>query len=101
MTTHILKVIKPFFKELKNGNKKFEVRFNDRNFQAGDNLILKEYCSKTEKFTGKRISKGITYVLTGGQFGIEEGYVVLSLGCPLLTPEEKETVRFMRENKLI
>jgi hypothetical protein len=37
--------------------------------------------------TGREAQYVITYVLTGGQFGIEPGYVVLGLG-PVAQPGE-------------
>lgn len=39
----------------------------------------KGYC-KDKHGKSMEISRTITYVLTGGQFGIEAGYVVLGLG---------------------
>ena len=45
-----------FFKEIKDGKKNFEVR-------PGDLLILREWDPKTEKYTGRKIGKKVTYVL--------------------------------------
>lgn len=69
------------------GSKKFEVRKNDRNYQLGDELLLKEFVPKgyyedgfiDDQFTGRILHRRIDYILHGGQFGIEEGYVVMSL----------------------
>ncbi len=37
---HELKIIPDFFEAVASGKKKFEVRYDDRGYQAGDELIL-------------------------------------------------------------
>ena len=59
------------------GNKPFDVRENDRNFQVGDVLTLCEYEPETEQFTGKTITRWVSYVLQGGVFGIQPNWCVL------------------------
>lgn len=76
MKRHILKVLPEFFTPLAKGVKNFEVRLNDRNYQVGDELLLREFQGD---YTGSIILRRIQYILPGGQFGIEEGYVVLAL----------------------
>lgn len=82
--THELKVWPAYYGPLASGEKTFEVRLDDRGFQRGDRLKLSEYLPKGSSFgpwgyTGQECWREITYVLTGGQFGIEPGYVVLGL----------------------
>lgn len=85
--THELKTHPHFFSSILSGVKKFEVRKNDRNYQLGDELILKEYTPdgyyedglNNETYTGRILHRRIDYILDGGQFGIEHGYVVMSL----------------------
>jgi len=77
---HVLKINNEFFHAIAKGEKTFEVRKNDRNFRVGDVLYLKEYSQKIEEYSGDKIYKKIIYILEGGQFGIEPGYVVLGLG---------------------
>ncbi len=97
--THTLKVEHEYMDALKCGDKTFEVRRDDRGFQKGDKLILCRYgkCRDTGRSYGfmdsngvvvssyvttpsvDRIERKISYILTGGQFGIEPGYVVLGL----------------------
>lgn len=43
MKTHELKLDVKYFGEVKNGNKCFEIRKNDRDFQVGDVLELKAF----------------------------------------------------------
>jgi len=42
---HVLKTVQPYFEALWSGEKRFEVRKNDRGFQVGDSLCLREYIS--------------------------------------------------------
>lgn len=85
---HHLKTWPEYFRQLKSGEKTFEVRKDDRFFQVGEELLLEEfvpegYFPEDEKqepyLTGNICHRKITYVLRGGQFGIEKGYVVLGL----------------------
>lgn len=91
--THILKTRPVYFDAVKSGDKNFEVRRDDRGFQKGDVLVLRRTLPDrpdlVEYGLGAKVAHEITrqiaYVLTGGQFGIEPGYVVLGLAP---TPQE-------------
>lgn len=77
-TTHHLKTWPAYFYAVERGDKTFEVRKNDRCFQAGDSLLLECYDpEKLDHNHGRRIERRVTFVLPGGQFGIELGYVVM------------------------
>jgi hypothetical protein len=82
VTVHRLKTWVPYFDAVVDGRKPFEVRRDDRGFQCGDRVRLVEVCKPAPLPlpTGREAEYEITYVLTGGQFGIEPGYVVLGLG---------------------
>jgi hypothetical protein len=74
---HELKTWPQYYDVIISGHKTFEVRKNDRHFEVGDLLILKEYHPITG-YTGKQITKEITYILPGGsQFGIHMDHVVI------------------------
>ena len=82
---HELKTWPSYFHAVNYGLKPFEVRLNDRDYQVGDILSLvyfdptyKEF-GFDEKGNKLRIDKRVSYVLSGGQFGIEPGYVVMGL----------------------
>ena len=51
---HCLKKIQPYFADVENGTKTFEVRKNDRNFKNGDILFLQEYDEEYRKNKLKR-----------------------------------------------
>lgn len=78
MKIHKLKLVNPFFEDVWSGVKDFEVRKNDRGFKVGDRIQLIEYgaCQSIEP---RYVLKDIKYVLEGGAYGVEEGYVVLGL----------------------
>lgn len=79
MIKHELKINPEFFKEIKDESKNFEIRKNDRNFCVNDILVLKEYDPDTKQYTGRTIDRIVDYILFGGQYGLEEGYVCMSI----------------------
>lgn len=78
-TIHELKTWKEYFEEVFMERKTFEVRVNDRNFKVLDYLCLKEWDNDKQEYTGRMLTRRARYILHGGQFGIEKGYVVMSL----------------------
>lgn len=75
--THNIKCWPPYFGAISRKEKNFDVRRDDRGYQKGDTVVLREWDPKTVRFTGNDEHRKIKFVLTGGQFGIEPGYVVL------------------------
>lgn len=73
-----LKTLPDFFMAVARGEKTFEVRKNDRNFQVGDDLYLREW-SETTGYTGRKFFKRVSYVLTDPAFGVQPGFAVLGL----------------------
>src|SRR3954465_11486267 len=95
MKTHRLKTWPVFFEEVRKLNKRFELRMNDRDFQAGDVLILEEWkLDDTEDAnghrngnnTGRYLQATVTYVLERTSAwqpevppGLQVGWCILSL----------------------
>lgn len=87
MKIHELKTNPLPFRAIKEGKKNFELRFNDRSYQVGDQLLLKEYTPanywdpedpKEPEYTGEILHREVTYILS--QFvGLLPGYVILGL----------------------
>jgi hypothetical protein len=75
---HELKTWPEYYRDVTLGIKNFEVRKTDRLFCIGDKLVLKEFDPDTG-YTGRSCEREITYILHGGQFGIEIGYCVMGL----------------------
>lgn len=83
---HELKTWPQFFAAIESGRKTFEVRRNDRGFNAGDVLYLREYDPKRKipgcadgSYTGNAFHVRVTYVLSGEAVGIKEGFVVMGI----------------------
>jgi hypothetical protein len=79
MKNHDLKIWPEYFTAMMFGNKSFEIRENDRDFKVGDYLTLREYGPKTKEYTGRVLTRQITYIFDGGSFGIPENMVVMSV----------------------
>lgn len=81
--THALKCLPEYFKALDNGDKTFELRKDDRPFNAGDKIILQEWEPKAEKYTGEELTFNISYVLRDApKFGLKPGFCILGLHVP-------------------
>lgn len=76
---HQLKVWPQYYSAVAVGAKTFEVRKADRDYGVGDHLILCAWEPMHQRYTGQRTTCIITYVLPGGQFGIEAGYCILGI----------------------
>lgn len=78
MKTHKLKSWPDSFQAVWLGQKTAEFRKDDRGFEVGDCVLLQEYDSIEDRYSGREMTIHITHVLSGGHFGIPEGYVILS-----------------------
>ena len=74
--THALKTVPPFFKDVVEGKKTFEVRKNDRLFKVGDKLLLQEFHG--DKYTGQEWEGHITYILDSSDF-CKKGFVIMGI----------------------
>jgi hypothetical protein len=98
VTRHELKTWPAYFQQVWTGKKTFEIRYDDRGYQRGDHVVLREYdprwdctCTKTqhldlcERYTGREINAEIGFVMAstpalGNRRGfIGNGHVVFSL----------------------
>jgi hypothetical protein len=79
---HELKVLPEFIDAIFDGRKTFEARRDDRGFQVGDVLWLREWLPALNRHGGQEVRVRVTYILRGPGFGVEEGYVVMGLASP-------------------
>lgn len=85
MITHEVKCWPEYFDRLLNGDKPFELRKNDRDYQTGDKLHVFEYDNSddvpvgVDRYTERSAMFDITYVLKGPCFGLAEGWAILGL----------------------
>lgn len=91
---HQLKIESLYFTQIITGVKTFEVRYNDRNFQAGDYLGLNEITdhpcnAKGErKETGRFLLVKVLNVFDNPVF-VKEGFVIMSI-IPCAISESKK-----------
>lgn len=76
MANHDLKILPEYFNAVNSGIKTFEIRKNDRKFQIGDTLILREIFNNSKEYTGRMLRKEVTYITDYEQ---KEGCIVMSI----------------------
>jgi hypothetical protein len=75
---HELKIWPHHLSAILSGHKQFEIRLNDRNFEIGDLLMLKEYDPEKSEYTGRWTARKVASMVTRFP-GLVEGYVVMGL----------------------
>lgn len=98
MRVHELKTWPPCFRAILEGRKTFEVRKNDRAFDEGDEMWLREFdpgrtstLCRDGSYTGREIRASVTYVMRGGDFGVERGFAVLGIKVTHVPPFDEAT----------
>lgn len=72
-----LKIYPEYFEEVSEGNKRAELRKNDRDFKVGEFYDLKEWNPKRGRYTGRKVEIRITHILQGFE-GLKEGWCIFS-----------------------
>jgi len=76
--THELKTIQPYFNDVLNGKKTFEIRKFDRPYKVGDSIKLIEWDVNLQRCMPNFTYKTISYVLSDAvEFGLIDGYCIL------------------------
>jgi hypothetical protein len=75
---HELKTWCEYYQAVEDGEKAFEIRKNDRDFQVDDGLRLREYNPTTQVYTGREKLVRITYILNKQPF-LPIGYICMSI----------------------
>lgn len=71
------KTLPKYFNEVWIGNKNFELRKDEDDAQAGDELILEEWTPESG-YTGMTAKKIVTYVLRNvPEYGLMDGYCII------------------------
>ncbi len=84
---HELKTDADVFDAVVNGLKSFEIRKNDRNYQKGDELLLRKTrhtgeemrTGKPLEYTGDFWTMKVTYILNGPAYGLQDGWCIMSI----------------------
>lgn len=74
--THELKCWPDYFGAVKSGVKRFEIRENDRGFDVGHTVRLREWEPDAASYTGRELTFRIGYMTSWGQ---KPGTVVFTL----------------------
>ena len=114
--THELKTDPEPFMDVWQYVKKFEIRKNDRDFQVGDTLILRQTNHSAAdmesknlplQYTGRKFVCTVAYILREG-YGLQEGYVILGFDptkqsdtMDALTDRGSAMVKFATGDKVI
>jgi hypothetical protein len=78
MTIHELKILPEYYNAVRFGDKRFEIRKNDRDYHTGDILRLKEWDGK--QYTGEELDAVVRYIYHGtDEYGLAEGYCIMSI----------------------
>lgn len=76
---HNLKCITHYFVLAWSGNKPWEIRKDDRCFTVGDLVTLWEIDSEKREYTQRCFNSIVTYKYEGIEYGLQEGYCILTL----------------------
>ena len=82
MKTHHLKTQAEAFERVLRGVKKCELRKDDRDFEIGDLLVLKEIATVHDTYTetGRWIRAKVTDIIKDRPYwGLMDGYVIMSI----------------------
>lgn len=74
---HGLKIGPLYFNAVSNGEKKAELRINDRNYQCGDFLLLREWAGE---YSGNKLVVKVTHILPlEGLVTVGNNWVMMSI----------------------
>lgn len=84
---HELEIWPVFFQRHVDGVKPWEIRKNDRNFDTGDIVRLREWDPTHEKYTGHWIQGEILFVMAD-VMGLKEGYCAFTFKATVVGFDE-------------
>ncbi len=93
MTIHTIKIYPQWFDRVANGTKRVEIRRADRDYQIGDQLVMREIESTMlcDRYTEREVTVDVTHVLYSVP-GLSADYVALSISNPQIhEPGESAT----------
>ena len=80
MTVHELRIARQYYEAISDGTKRFEIRYDDRDYRVGDyvHFLVKEGFYGSVTLTGELYR--ITYKLEDvPEYGLKPGYCILGL----------------------
>ena len=102
---HILKTDPEPFTQTYNGLKNFEIRKHDRAFMEGDTILLRETKHSGAEmeqgmpliYTGREIECEIQYILHGPQYGLKDGWIIMSIEATKCSSKPFDDIKFIEE----
>ena len=80
MRIHELKTWPQFYEPIETGKKRFELRNDDRGFETGDILHLREYDNTLGKYTDRSMFARIDFLMRRWpEMGLKDGYCIMSI----------------------
>lgn len=74
---HYLKTETEYYQAIERGQKKFEMRIDDRGYKVGDMVYLQEVVKGNP--TGRNLPPvEIRYILSGAKYGLKEGWCIFN-----------------------
>lgn len=91
MQIHDLKIDKKFYHDVLHGQKRFEIRKNDREYQVNDLLVLRAYDQEARQYYDQEqhapMLLRVTYMLADYECrGLRDGYVAMGIERVEVTP---------------
>lgn len=90
--THDVKLWPKVYDAVEADLKPWEFRKNDRDYQVGDTLHMRSWCPDAEAYDGREMCRRVVWMLPGGQFGIPEGYCIMTLEHPSQQADRMEAI---------
>lgn len=79
-TQHNLKIWPGHYRALVTGHMTHQVRLNDRNYQVGDELLLREWNDCAQQYTESPfLEYVVTHIAHGPGFGLKPGWCCMSI----------------------
>lgn len=84
-STHELKSWPEYFRAIVTGDRRHELRKNDRDYKVGDIILLREYDPKNRWFTGSKLQVEVTSITSTdvpcavSEQGLHPDYCILSI----------------------
>jgi Domain of unknown function (DUF3850) len=76
---HYLKTWPLEFRHTKQGDKTFDIRWNDRGYRVEDIVVLREYDPVTGQHSGDQLVMRVRYMVKGPMFDLPSDLCVLGL----------------------
>lgn len=78
---HELKIDRELWGQVATNQKTFEIRYNDRGFRVGDDLLLRAVVNTgggPPVYTGQWVFSHVMFILDDEKYGMKPGYVIMA-----------------------